>query len=532
MDEKKARIRSFFAVCLLLFGLLVIRLFYLQILKHDFYVKRSHAQRTRIIDRAAQRGDIYDRNGNLLATTIDTYSVFTYEKGAFKWLNRKLPKVKAQEICQKDPVNIGMLDEKKRIYPKNRMVAQVIGFCGTDNNGLSGIELSLDEWLKGKEGRIVTEGDPQGRELYGAIRNIEQGSDGCNVYLTIDNNIQYIAEKEIKKQMERSKAIGAMAIVMDAKTGEILALASEPGFDANDYKKAGKKNWHPRFLDPYEPGSTFKVLTTAAALDEGVAAMDTMLNALDTITVGGKVINNSHQVHWPGKMITISKMLEESINTAVVQLGLKLGPEKFYKKIKDFGFGQTVGIGLYGESRGILRHYSSWYKPDIAMMCFGQSIAVTPLQLLSAFSAFANNGTIVKPYLIKKVEGIDSPYVKINTREERGHAISNKTAQEGKQLMRNVVVRGSGKRAAIEGFGVMGKTGTAQKADPAGRGYLKGHYIASFIGLAPYNQPKLICLIIVDDPKGGYWGESVCGPVFKNIVEYSLRYLNEKPDVI
>jgi len=532
MNGRKKIITFLALFCLLLFSLIIIRLVDIQIIHHEFYSRKSQEQRTRIIKKAAQRGDIYDRNGNLLATTIDTYSLFTYKDGMFTWLNRKLPKEKAEELKNKDPQKIGLLKEKKRIYPKGELAAQLIGFVGADNQGLSGVELSFDDWLKGKESTIVTEGDPEGRELYGAIREVEPGSEGCNIYLTIDENIQYVAEREIKDQIKRSSAVSGLIIVMDVKTGDILALASEPGFDPNDYKKVDKKRWHPRFLDPYEPGSTFKVITTASALEEGAAALDTMLNAQDTIIVGGKVISNSHQIHWPGSKITISKMLEESINTCVVQLGLKLGSEKFYNKMKDFGFGKSTGIGLYGESRGILRHYSNWYKPDIAMMTFGQSIAVTPLQLASAFSAFGNEGEMVKPYVVRKIEGTDLKFIKVQTRERAGKAVSKKTAEDVKQLMRNVVLRGSGKRAAIESFGVVGKTGTAQKAMVNGIGYLKGHYIASFIGLAPLKDPRLLCLVIVDDPRGSIWGESVCGPVFKNVVEYSLRYLNVSPDML
>ncbi len=532
MENKKTKILTLFIFCLVLFLLVVIRLIDVQIIHHEFYQKKSQKQRTRIIERAAQRGDIFDRNGNLLATTIDTYSAFTHKNGAFTWIKRKLPQATGEKIKQKDPAKIGLIKEKKRIYPKGQLASQLLGFVGLDNQGLSGIELSYEENLKGKEGKVITEGDPEGRELYGAIREIEPGSDGMNITLTIDENIQYIAEREIKKQIKKYRALSGTCIVMDAETGEILALASEPGFNPNSYKSFNAKRWHPRFLDPFEPGSTFKVITVAAALDEGVISPETMLKSMDTITVGGKVIGNAHEIDWPARKISVSKMLEESINTGIVQVGLKLGPEKFYAKIKDFNFGQRTDFGLYGESRGILRHYKRWYKPDIAMITFGQSIAVTPMQLLSAFSAFANNGIMVKPYLVRKIEGIDSKFVKVNTRKEVGRAISKKATEQTKELMLNVVRLGTGRPARIASFKVIGKTGTAQKTRPGGRGYLKDHYIASFIGLAPFDDPKLICLVIVDDPRGKYWGSTVCGPVFKNVMEYSLRYLNVKPDMI
>jgi len=323
-----------------------------------------------------------------------------------------------------------------------------------------------------------------------------------------------------------------MCIIMDAKTGEILALASKPDFDPNDYKKAGRSLWHPRFLDPYEPGSTFKLITVASGLEEKVITPDSRLQALNSITVGGKKIENSHQINWKGSDATVSFVLEQSINTGVAQIGLKLGPQKFYERIKAFDFGKRTNFGLYGESKGIVRHWQDWYKPDVAMIAFGQSIAVTPLQLLAAISAFANQGRMVKPYLVKKIESIDGQYVKVFSSDSHPQAVSGKVAEQMKQLMQNVVIHGSGRKAQMADFKVGGKTGTAQKAVVGGRGYMQGHYIASFIGFAPLDNPRVIGLIIVDDPKGCIWGETVCGPIFKSTVEYTLRYLNAKPDML
>jgi cell division protein FtsI/penicillin-binding protein 2 len=319
---------------------------------------------------------------------------------------------------------------------------------------------------------------------------------------------------------------------MDAQTGGILALASKPDFDPNFYQRSGRKLWHPRFLDPFEPGSTFKLITVAAALEEGAITLNTKLKALDKIVIGGKKVENSHPIEWPGKWISISKMLEKSVNTGAVQVGSKLGPEKFYKHIREFGFGKRTGFGLWGESRGIVRFWKNWYKPDVGMISFGQSIAVTPLQILSAVSAFANQGIMLRPFLVKRIESSQGKFVKFFSQKRRGRAVSEKVAAQMKQLMRNVVVRGTGKPADIKGFGVCGKTGTAQKAIPNGRGYLKDRYVSSFVGFAPYHHPRIIALVIIDDPEGTYWGGALCGPVFKKVVEYSLRYLNAKPDML
>ncbi|MBN3032665.1 MAG: penicillin-binding protein 2 [Candidatus Saganbacteria bacterium] len=525
------RIRWLFIIFLVCFAAVVLRLFVLQVVQHVFFQGKSAEQRTRIIDLSANRGDILDCNGEILATSIDTYSVFSQD-GGFAWVARRLPRAEAEEIRSADPQRYFLLREKKRLYPRGRTAAQVIGFVGADNQGLSGVEISFDKYLKGKTGRVVTEGDPQGRELYGAVREIDPSADGMNITLTIDKNIQYVAEKFLAAQLKASHAAAGQLFVMRAKTGELLAVASKPDFDPSDYKKSPPALWHPRCLDPYEPGSTFKLITTAAGLEDGAVTPGTKLKALDRIEIGGKVIENSHQISWPGASVSLSFMLEKSINTAAAQVGLLLGPEKFYGRIRRFGFGAATGFGLDGESAGILRPWRRWYKPDIGMITFGQGIAVTPLQLLRAVSAFANGGRLVEPLLIKRIESSDGKFVKLSEAEFAGRAVSEQTAEVMKTLMRNVCLRGSGSKAQIGRFAVGGKTGTAQKSARGGRGYLKGRYIASFIGIAPLGDPEIIALVIVDDPQGSIWGETVCGPVFKNVVEYTLRYLNVKPDMI
>ena len=516
-------------VFIILFLAVILRLADLQLLHHQFYNAKSQEQRTRIINLASQRGDIYDRNGNILATSVDSFSILLYRKG---WLARKLPLAEAKRIQAKNPRETGLLREKKRIYPKGSLAAQALGFVGVDNQGLSGLELAYDEYLKGREGKVITEGDPAGRELYGALRELEPGEDGMNVTLTIDGNIQYVAERELEDQIRRTRAESGMCIVMDAENGELLALASKPDFDPNHYQRTARRLWHPRFLDPYEPGSTFKLFTVAAGLEEGVIDLDTKLRAMDRITVGGKVIENSHREEWDGRYITISKMLERSINTGSVQIGLKLGPEKFYRQIKAFGFGERTGFGLWGESRGILRHWKRWYKPDVGMITFGQSIAVTPIQLISAISAFANGGEMARPVLVKKIESSDGKFMRSFSQGKKRKAVSAETADKVKRLMRNVVLKGTGARAQIDGFWVCGKTGTAQKPNPAGLGYLKDSYITSFVGFAPYRRPRIICLVIIDDPRTEIWAEKVCAPVFKRVTEFTLRYLNARPDML
>ena len=530
MDFKQ-RLRILFYAFSFLFFIVILRLAWIQIVQHRFFLERSVEQRTRIINLSSNRGDILDRNSAILATSIDTFSVFTQKKG-FSWVARRLSSAEAEVIKNKQPGDFSILKEKKRLYPKNNTASKLIGFIGSDDQGLSGVELAWDKYLKGKVGKIVTEGDPEGRELYGALREIIPGEDGMNVTLTIDANIQHIAEREIEEQVKKYRALSGTLIVMDAKSGEILALACKPDFDPNNFAKFDRRLWHPGFLDPYEPGSTFKLITAASGLEEKVISPDSKLKAMNSLEIGGKVIENSHSISWPGKEMSISFMLEQSVNTGAAQIGIKLGPERFYRRIREFGFGEATGFGLEGESRGIVRRSENWYRPDIAMISFGQSIAVTPMQMLSAVSAFANHGKIVRPFLIKKIESGNGKYLKIFSDESRGQAVSGETAKEMLKLMRNVVLKGSGRKAQMEHFTTGGKTGTAQKAAPGGRGYLNGHYIASFIGIAPLSDPRIVALVLVDDPKGTIWGETVCGPSFKNVVEYTLRYMNIKPDML
>ncbi|KAF0133844.1 MAG: spoVD [Candidatus Saganbacteria bacterium] len=547
------RDRIILAVFFILASMIFIRLFEMQVIHYKFYRGKAERQRKRIINLAADRGDILDRNGRILATSIDTTSIYVNpreftnvkelsallkeavgpfdKKKLFAWVKRKIDPSLGRIIEEKKLKGVYFLNEKKRVYPKGHFASQLIGFVGIDNEGLSGIELSCDRYLKGVEGRIVTESDPMGYELLSVKdKNVLEAAPGSNLTLTIDETIQYYAEREIEKAVKNYNAVSGLALVMDAKTGEILALAGKPDFDPNEYSKFDPMRWKSSVIDAYEPGSTFKVITAAAGLDEGVINLETKLNALDSLTIGGKVIKNSHDINWKGKFISVSWMLEQSINTGAAQISIKLGPDKFYKKIKDFGFGEPTLIGLQGESRGLLREPKDWYKPDIAMIAFGQSIAVTPLQMVSAFSGIANDGKRVRPFLIKKIESQDLSTLKTFTAEELNRAISKKTAQDMIKLLENVVLLGSGRKTKMSDYRVGGKTGTAQKAGQGG--YLKGRYIASFIGIAPLSDPKLIAMVIVNEPRGCIWGETVAGPTFKNIVEASLRYLNVPPDMV
>ena len=558
----RKRARELLSVSIFLLAVLMLRLFYIQIFKYEFFFDRSQEQRLRTITLYPDRGDIYDRNGNLLATSINAYSIVAYpskiknKKQAaldisrilnenhslvlqklnsnkpFVWIKRKIEEPVALKIKAKKIYGIGLLQERKRVYPKRKLASQVVGFVGVDNQGLSGIEISYDDYLTGEAGSFIYEKDPGGREIVTSnLRVLKPATNGMNLTLTIDEPIQYKAEMEIKKAVEGSHSNSGSIIVMDVKSGEILALASYPDIDPNNYQKYKPAFWNNRAVtDVYEPGSTFKLVTVASAIEEGVITVNTKINCPDSIKLGGRIIKNSHKTKAGTKNLSIKEILRESVNTGAVNIARKLGEEKFYDHIKHFGFDEKTDVGLPGESRGILKEPDSWDKSDIGMISFGQSIAVTPVQLISSLSSIAIGGIRMKPRLVKKIESSDSSFFKVFAPEIMGQAMSARTAGEMLELCEDVVENGTGRLAKIPGFRVGGKTGTAQKVHPGGLGYMEGHYVASFIGFTPIDEPRISVLVVLDDPKPVFWGERVAAPVFKQVAEYSLRRLNIAPD--
>lgn len=546
------------------FGLAIARLFELQIFHHSFYLNKVWEQRQRIITLASPRGDIFDRNGELLATTVDAASFFVVprevdtkeavvnflseqlalekeelrskleSKRSFVWLKRKVKEAIADRILKSKIDGVYAITEKKRIYPKGHLASSVLGFVGVDNQGLAGIELSFDQYLRGKEGKLLTERDPRGREIVAASRKIiDTPTYGMNLKLTLDATIQYVAERELARAIKKYQAKSGTIIVMDTKNGEVLAMATKPDFDPERYYEFSKKAWKSGAVsNVFEPGSTFKVITVAAGLKEGVIDEKTRLRFLEKILVGGKVIENAHEFDQFGSYLTVSEMLQESVNTGAAQVGLLLGERRFYENIVNFGFGEYTRVGLPGESRGILRNYKRWYKPDIGMITFGQGIAVTPLQLSSAVAAIANEGKRMRPQIVSEIESLDGKFLKTSYPEMEKQAVPREVALTVKHMMEEVVQKGTGRPARLAAFRVAGKTGTAQKVAVGRSGYLKDKYISSFIGFAPVSDPRLLILVVVDQPVGAYWGSTVAGPVFRQVMEETLRYLDVSPDKI
>ena len=563
MDRHEFRVNLLLFFFIGLFLLLICRLFVLQVMRHAFYNKLSADQRLRVVELLPDRGDIFDRNGNLLATSVEKWSVYIrpraiknksevalllikadrqnerlirekFASGRNFWLRRKAEKDFAEKIAAIDSPGIDITAEKKRIYPKGHLASQLIGFAGLDNKGLSGIELALEKHLLGRPGKYVFERDPVGREIFSAIsRQVEAPADGMNVFLTIDEPIQYFAQKELKSAVEKSGALSGSIIVLEVKSGNILAIAGWPDFDPNEYSKYSSDLWK---LSPvtniYEPGSTFKVITACAGMEEGLVGPDTVIPCPEELKVGGITVRNSHalKMHRPFK--DLKDVIAESLNTGTAYIGMKLGREKFYDHIKKFGFGSYTGIDFPGEQPGLLRRSDRWHESDMATISFGQTLAVTPLQLVCAIAAIGNGGIRMKPRMVKKIESLDGGIVRSEPEQVLGRAISPDTAKKANELMKGVAYMktGTGHLTKMENFSVAVKTGTAQKPVPGG-GYVKGKYIASIVGYAPSTDPKIAIIALFDEPKTSIWGAAIAAPVFKSVAEFSLRSLNVSPDL-
>ncbi|MFC1517702.1 peptidoglycan D,D-transpeptidase FtsI family protein [Candidatus Margulisiibacteriota bacterium] len=551
-------------IFLLFFIGILTRLFYLQIVKYSFFKQKTVAQQQKSIKIPAKRGNILDRQGKLLATSIDTVSLYAAPKHIadkealaekiapllnkkpyeirnkidndlyFVWLERKLDPKVAQEIRKMDLPGIGFIDEQKRVYPHKAFAAHVLGFVGIDDIGLGGLEQSFDKELGGEPGELVVEKTPSGEEIYSSLRTLKPPAQGHQLQLTLDEFVQFTSEKELEKAIKQYQAKGGSIIVTIPYTGEILALACYPDFDPNLYFQAADKvRVNTTLQTVYEPGSTFKVITLAGAWNEGLIDESSKIINGRIFEVGGKKINDIHaektvNLYAPQSPIDI---LVYSLNIGTAKIGLMLGKEKLYHYSKEFGFGQPTGIELSGESGGIVRAPAEWAKADEGIIPFGQGIAVTPLQLITAINVIGNEGLLLKPTLIKKIYDkkgkiIQQPLIP----KRRGRVITKKTAAAILEIMKESVDRGTGIAARIKGYSVAGKTGTAEKADPVKGGYIPNEYIASFIGLVPASDPKLSILVILDTPKKGIYGGTVAAPVFRNVAEATLRYLNVPPD--
>lgn len=560
------RIEYTVRVLLCIAVVLVGRLFFLQIIdKSDLQAKNlSQVQ----VDRKLQspRGTIYDRNGRPLAMSVVTKSLYAdpkmikqspsevaeliapyvtmskedivkslQEDTAFVWIDRMMEPEKSKAVAQliedKNLEGLNFVEESKRYYPNGNLAAQVLGFVGTDDKGLDGLEMVLDDELKGGIQKELVATDRKGNAIFGSVLSKYLPDKGKSVTLTIDASIQFIAERALDKAMVDTGAKHASVIVMDPKTGEILAMANRPSYDPNNYNQSGEEAFkNIAVTNLYEPGSTFKPIIASAALAAGKWKLDTVYNDKGAFAANGHIIRN-----WNGEgygPVRLLDILKYSINTGMAEIGTLTGADILSKYVRDYGFGSETGIELPGEGAGILYNPEDMSKLDVATMSIGQGIAVTPLQMVRAFGALANGGAMMKPHIIKSYSNSQGDVTSTTETSVVGQPVPAETVKTIVDILEKEVSEGGGTKAMVEGYHFAGKTGTAQKLDTKHGGYLDGQYIASFIGFGPVEDPKFVVLVVIDDPqKGSYYGSQIVAPVFKNIVSQLVRYYQMSPSV-
>lgn len=551
----RRRIIALFLMAAALLSLLVVRLAWIQFVRGDELRQQGIINRMRDVPVEAKRGSILDRNGNELVTSVSADSIYAIpnhiekpeqvatqiapilgmdidkvkkiitKKSRFEWIKRKVDFETSQKIKDLKISGIGFAEESRRYYKQETLAPHILGFTGTDNQGLMGMEAAFEEELKGVPGRIVIEHDAAGREIPQALHQYIPPNQGNNLVLTLDQTIQHFVERELDKIVTTYKPKMAVIIVMDPKTGEILALGNRPTFNPNKWREVPQSVWdrNPAVWYNYEPGSTFKIITAASALEENAVKPSDRFYDPGHYQVADRKIR-CWKAGGHGSQ-SFEEVVQNSCNPGFIQVGLNLGKEKFYKYISAFGFGQSTGIGVPGEASGIIIRQKDATNLNIATMSMGQSIAVTPIQLLTAVSAVANGGTLMKPHLVKQIEDNQGKIIKTFEPEPVRQVISKETAATTRQLLENVVLKGSGKNAFVDGYRAAGKTGTAQVVAERG-GYASGRYVASFAGFAPANDPRISVLIMVAEPQGGvYYGGLVAAPVFSPLASDILHYL-------
>lgn len=560
MEEEEARRRRVIVAAVLMglgFFIIMGRLFHLQILRAEEFTQLADRQHQKTLAVEAGRGAIYDRSGKILAINMDVPSVFGAPKYVsdprataarlnrvlktdvrqlesklkserdFVWLARRLEPERAEGLQGLSLDGIGVIPEGRRFYPKGTMLSHVLGFANIDNQGQEGLERRYDAQLRGERGRLVVERDAFGGSVFPKELNYVAPSPGNDLVLTIDEVIQYVAEQEIEEVVARTRAASGIAIVVEPKTGAILALAVRPTFDPNAPK--GDANlWRNRAIgDSYEPGSTFKLVAAAAALEEKLATPDELIFGEDgQFVVENTVVHDHDKNGW----MTFAQIIQKSSNVGMIKVAQRLGPDKLARYINAFGFGQKTDVDLGGEQRGLTKEPQAWGRRTLASIAMGQEIGVTPLQLMMAVSAIANGGALMRPFVVSEVR---TPAGKTVARFEpvvRRRPISVETARVMTDILRGVVLPGgTGTLAAVPGYDVAGKTGTAQKADPLTGGYSATRTVSSFAGFLPADDPKLCILVMVDEPRTVHWGGTVAAPVFQRIAAQAVRHLGILP---
>lgn len=552
----RKRVVFLFLLITVIMAGLVCRLLYLQFYQSSWLTENATEQRIREIPVEAKRGLIFDRNGKELGVSISTESVYAIpaeikdakltaaklaailaldedklaeklkRRQAFTWIKRKVDAETGKAVSVLNLPGVGITEESQRYYPNDELAAHVLGFTGIDSQGLDGIELTFDSYLRGRPGSIVIEYDARGREIPYATHRFVAPVDGQNIYLTIDLVIQKIVERELDRVIQETQAKGISVIIMQPQTGEILALANRPAYNPNHFADFSPKLWrNPSVSNAYEPGSTFKIITTASALGEKIVSPSERFYDPGEVEVQGRHIH-CWKAGGHGSQ-TFEEVVKNSCNVGFVNVGLRLGRDPFYKYLGNFGFGKRTGIDLPGEAQGIIIDKNQVKPINIATMAMGQSIAVTPIQLITAVSAVASGGELSRPQIVREVKNKNGELIRGFTPDSVQKVIDTETASAVKGILEQVVENGTGKNAAVEGYRIAGKTGTAQKVGAGG--YMPGKYIASFAGFGPVDNPQVAMLVVIDEPVGLYYGGQIAAPVFNAVMKDVLKYLKVSP---
>jgi len=547
----KTRLFVVFSLFLLALFCLLARLAFLQIFNSSSLSLKQQNQSRAIIEMQPARGRILERNGRELALDVRLDSLYAVsreikdkEKVAdklyrilgtnraeilerlnrdklFVWIARKLSAAKSQAVQRLKEEGLGFVKESLRMYPKGETACHLVGFTDVDNDGLEGVELHYNSFLKGVPGWRLAQRDAKQRELISKEIEMVPPVDGYNVHLTIDEVIQSLTEKELAETCKKFNAAGGSAIVMNPKTGDILAMANYPLYDLNHSKNSTPESRRNRAItDLFEPGSVFKVITLSAILENKTFSLDEKFNCENgSWAVAGKVLHD----HTGHGVMSFREIIEKSSNIGTVKGAMRLGGNKLYKTIRAFGFGERSGIGLAGEINGLVPNPRTWSRSSIINIPIGQGVAVTPLQLTAAAAAIANDGILMKPRIITHIDDQEGRVIKSFQPEAVRQVISKATSLQVRSVLEGVVSHGTGKKAAVPGFKAAGKTGTAQKLLPNGA-YSHDQFFASFVGFVPYDEPKVVVVVSVDQPHPVYYGGDVAAPAFSRIAAGILAY--------
>ena len=560
VGERMVRLRlMLLALSVSLWALVItIRLFHLQVLGRPFFERQSARQSERTINLDPRRGPILDRNGHELAVSVDAESIYAVPQDvadpehtaaglaralgldaagrkevlgqlqrnrAFAWVKRKVDPATAREVRELQLDGIGFLTENRRYYPKRELASQVLGYVGTDNVGMSGIEYAFDEAIRGRGQKVVVHTDARRRPLG---HTEKPSTEGQTVVLAVDESVQYVAERELDRAMAETQSQSGVVVVVEPWTGEVLAIANRPTFNPNRFGAYPSSRWRDRAVaDAYEPGSVFKIVTAAAGLQEKVVEPEEVLDCGNgSIDIAGQRIND----HAVFDKLTFREAVTKSSDIGMIRVAQRLGRDNFNRYMREFGFGGPTGIDLPGESSGLLRPPSKWSAISLASLSFGQEVGVTALQMTMAAAAVANGGYLMKPLVVKEVENASGSVVKAFRPVAVRRVLQPETVDTLTEILKAVVREGTGRHAAVPGYVVAGKTGTAQKVDASGR-YSMVDHVASFVGFVPAAHPALVILVSLDSPRGPRnQGGEVAAPVFARIAEQALRYLAVPPD--